>query len=112
MDFDKETKLISPTGQNGNGHNKNGYSLEETLKNRLVTSNKVAANAEEAAANQRVEGLIRDLLSELGEDPDREGLKLTPSRVRKSMAFLTDGYTKDPKEVMGDAVFEEHYDEM
>lgn len=67
---------------------------------------------EEEAANWRVEELIRQLLIELGEDPAREGLQLTPSRVRKSLAFLTGGYSTQPRDVLGTAIFEENYDEM
>lgn len=113
MDLEKQSELITLPDHNleiyRNGH-KDGHSA--TLKNRLLTTTKSGDTEEAEAANQRVENLFRQLLTELGEDPDREGLKMTPSRVRKSMAFLTDGYTKDPHEVLGTAIFEEHYDEM
>ena len=55
---------------------------------------------------------IRDLLSAIGEAPEREGLLDTPQRVRKSLAFLTQGYQQDPYEILGSAMFEEPYDEM
>lgn len=58
------------------------------------------------------EYLIRDLLSAIGEQPEREGLRDTPQRVRKSLGFLTDGYGRSPREVVGTAIFEEEYDEM
>ena len=58
------------------------------------------------------EDLIRDLLSAVGEQPEREGLRDTPQRVRKSLGFLTDGYGRSPREVLGTAIFEEEYDEM
>ncbi len=58
------------------------------------------------------EDLIRDLLLAVGEDPERPGLHDTPKRVRKSLAFLTEGYSQDPREVLGTAIFEEQYDEM
>lgn len=60
----------------------------------------------------RGEQLVRHLLDELGEDPSREGLVATPSRVWKSLSSLTDGYSQDVADVIGDAVFEEQYDEM
>lgn len=60
----------------------------------------------------RGEQLVRQLLDELGEDPSRDGLVATPSRVWKSLSFLTDGYSQDVADVVGDAVFEEQYDEM
>ncbi len=94
--------------------NGNELGLEHlpTLAARQLGSGKIGANPEEEAANARVEALFRQLLIELGENPDRDGLKLTPYRVRRSMAFLTEGYTQSPKEVLGTALFEEHYDEM
>jgi GTP cyclohydrolase I len=58
------------------------------------------------------EELVRDLLGQIGEEPDRPGLAGTPKRVRQSLAFLTQGYTQDPVEVLGSAIFEEPYDEM
>jgi GTP cyclohydrolase IA len=60
----------------------------------------------------RGEQLVQQLLDELGEDPSREGLVDTPSRVWKSLSFLTDGYGQDPVDVVGDALFEERYDEI
>ncbi len=59
-----------------------------------------------------VEGLIRDLLYAVGEEPERDGLLDTPKRVRKSLAYLTQGYEQDPREVLGTAIFEEDYAEM
>lgn len=60
----------------------------------------------------RGEQLVGHLIDELGEDPSREGLVATPSRVWKSLSFLTDGYGQEAADVVGDAVFEERYDEM
>jgi GTP cyclohydrolase I len=56
--------------------------------------------------------LVRDLLIELGEDPDREGLRKTPARVMRALKFLTEGYRKDTDELFNDAFFQEDYDEM
>ncbi len=56
--------------------------------------------------------LVRNLLAKIGENPDREGLRETPVRVEKSLAFLTSGYAQDPREVLQKAVFHEQYDEM
>ncbi len=53
----------------------------------------------------RVKELVRELLVEIGEDPDREGLLKTPERVAKAYEFLTSGYTMNPEEVVNDAVF-------
>lgn len=56
--------------------------------------------------------IVSRLLEELGEDPGREGLLRTPQRVWDSLSFLTDGYDRDPLDVVGDALFFEDYDEM
>ena len=58
------------------------------------------------------EELIRELLLRLGENPRREGLLKTPSRVAASLQFLTKGYTEDVKQLLNGAVFKEPYKEM
>ena len=54
----------------------------------------------------------KDILSLLGEDPDREGLQKTPMRVAKAMQVLTQGYQMDAHEVMRQALFKEDYSQM
>lgn len=61
---------------------------------------------------ENVEKLVTDLLKEVGEDSEREGLLKTPHRVAKSYEFLTSGYKKNIDEVLNGAVFNEKYDEM
>ena len=56
--------------------------------------------------------LIRELLLRVGEDPERNGLLKTPERVEKSLRFLTRGYQQSAREVIGDALFEEHHEGM
>ena len=56
--------------------------------------------------------LIRKLLAELGEDPDREGLLKTPERVEKALRFLTSGYSANIDEVLNGALFSVDYSEM
>jgi GTP cyclohydrolase I len=53
----------------------------------------------------RIEPLVRELLKELGEDPEREGLRDTPKRVAKALAFLTHGYRASLDEVINKALF-------
>jgi len=57
--------------------------------------------------HDKVEKLIHELLLELGEDPKREGLIRTPTRVAKSWEYITKGYTQDVKDVINGAVFHE-----
>ena len=59
-----------------------------------------------------MEDLIRRLLTELGEDPGREGLVRTPLRVAKAMKFLTSGYGANIDAIVNDALFTVDYSEM
>ena len=80
----------------------------------------IAVNKPVRRTAGRVEGLsefstqeiYREILSRLGEDPDRDGLVATPGRVEKSMEFLTKGYDEDPTQILRDALFDVDYDEM
>jgi len=55
--------------------------------------------------HDKVAGLVRALLPEMGEDPKREGLVNTPSRVAASFDFLTSGYRVNPREIIEKAIF-------
>ncbi len=59
-----------------------------------------------------IQGLIVQLLEELGEEPGRDGLVRTPERVAKAMRFFTSGYDEDPVAILNNALFEVSYDEM
>ena len=58
------------------------------------------------------EELHREIIRRLGEDPTRDGLRLTPERVAKAMTYLTSGYSQDPAAVLRGALFDVDYDEM
>ena len=60
----------------------------------------------------RLETHFRDILTELGEDPKREGLQKTPARVAKAWQELTSGYRVDIDAMINEALFTECYDEM
>jgi len=62
--------------------------------------------------NKDLANNIKSLLSEIGENPKREGLLKTPERVAKSMEFLTNGYVKNPSEILKSAMFTEDYSQM
>ena len=62
--------------------------------------------------NQDIANSIKTLLSEIGENPERDGLLKTPERVSKSMEFLTNGYEKNPTEILKSAMFSESYSQM
>jgi GTP cyclohydrolase I len=59
-----------------------------------------------------LEDIVRRLLEQLGEDPERDGLLRTPERVAKALRFLTEGYAQDPLAILNNALFEVSYDEM
>jgi GTP cyclohydrolase I len=61
---------------------------------------------------EEFEQAVTKVLELLGEDPTREGLLQTPSRVAKALKFLTEGYDQDPKEILNQALFSTSNDEM
>ncbi len=56
--------------------------------------------------------IYQEMLSRLGEDPNRDGLQRTPERMEKSLQFLTKGYTEDARKILRGALFNVEYDEM
>jgi GTP cyclohydrolase I len=60
----------------------------------------------------KIASVYVDIISELGENPKRDGLLKTPERVAKSLQYLTHGYEIDPEEILKSALFEEEYSEM
>lgn len=71
-----------------------------------------ASTPESAIYNTGMQDLIGRLLSELGEDPSREGLLKTPQRVEKALTFLTSGYRANVDDVLNGALFSVDYSEM
>jgi GTP cyclohydrolase I len=70
------------------------------------------AQNDEGLSGFSTQEIYREILSRLGEDPNRDGLMTTPERVEKSMTFLTKGYDQDPAKVLHGAMFDVDYDEM
>jgi GTP cyclohydrolase I len=60
----------------------------------------------------KLEALVHELLLEIGEDPEREGLVRTPRRVAEALRFLTSGYRSDAKRVINDAIFTQSTNSM
>jgi len=67
---------------------------------------------EAAASTDPIADNIRKTLTEIGEDPEREGILKTPARVAKSLRFLTSGYQQDVNKVVNGALYSVAYDEM
>ncbi|MGE4232736.1 MAG: GTP cyclohydrolase I FolE [Bacteriovoracia bacterium] len=59
-----------------------------------------------------MEELVKEILKQVGEDPDREGLLRTPQRYSKALRHLTEGYEQNPQKILTDAIFHENYSEM
>ena len=64
------------------------------------------------AAVDEMSGHVRALITQGGEDPQREGLVKTPERVAKALQFLTHGYGLDPAQILRSAMFREEYQQM
>jgi GTP cyclohydrolase I len=81
-----------------------------------MKSSKAVVKVMEPQARKRekesIAPLVRDIISELGEDPSRDGLIKTPERADKALRFLTSGYAMDVERIVNGALFEVQYDEM
>ncbi len=62
--------------------------------------------------SDRLVQLYREMLEEIGEDPEREGLLKTPERAARAFLHFTRGYRQDVKTVLNEAVFSEEYEDM
>ena len=73
-----------------------------------------SANGNQSVTLQKagLQEIYAELLRRVGEDPDRDGLRDTPLRMERSMAFLTRGYIQTVEEVLHEALFDVDYDEM
>ena len=72
----------------------------------------VAEDREKTGGARALEAAVRELLREVGENPKREGLLKTPTRVAESLRFLTRGYRQDIQRVLNGALYSTPYDEM
>lgn len=79
----------------------------------LGARERLESNNEESLGREaRIANAVRTILTELGEDTNREGLLETPERYARAMIFFTKGYEDNIKDVIKRAVFEEDHDEM
>lgn len=77
--------------------------------NRMRTKELVSARQ---GRQQELHELLRRLLTLLGEDPDREGLRHTPARMAHALRYLTSGYHQDPEKIINAAYYAVAYDDM
>lgn len=85
----------------------NMHQLEEMLE---VGKNGYSQNG--SGQKPAIEQAVRTILSNIGEDPDRQGLQRTPERVARMYDELTAGYHTDPITLINDALFDVDYNEM
>jgi GTP cyclohydrolase I len=78
-------------------HELNGYKKIDQYNDKLVES---------------ISDMYKNILDDVGENPQREGLVKTPVRAAKAMQFLTQGYDLNPAEVLRSAMFKEDYSQM
>jgi GTP cyclohydrolase I len=90
----------------GNGRDRAGDAAEAELTSPIVGHGSLAT------PNGPVEEAVREILVEMGEDPDRQGLRGTPDRVHRMYAELTAGYHVDPTRLVNGAIFDVDYSEM
>ena len=69
-------------------------------------------NIETLPITDQIKSYFEEIIYLLGENKTREGLLKTPERASKAMKFLTEGYEKDPKQILQSAMFKEDYNEM
>lgn len=94
----------------------NGYHKYETLSNGSnghSNGQAAAAGQQEtsAQAKQAIETAVRTILTNVGENPDREGLVGTPDRIARMYDEILAGYTTDPVKLVNGALFDVDYDE-
>ena len=93
--------------------------MSNTLENELKTMAEKDTNEGyeriDYYNNEKIDRLsahYSSIITELGEDVDREGLKKTPERVAKAMQYLTHGYDLDPEAILKSAMFKEDHNQM
>src|SRR5271154_3029215 len=82
------------------------------MRNKITMSQTTDISMPETAGSAKMAELIRKMLVQLGEDPNREGLQRTPERFEKALRFLTSGYRENPEKILNGAMFSVGYDEM
>lgn len=66
----------------------------------------------DTSSGETIADLVRKMLIQLGEDPNREGLRRTPERFERALRYLTSGYRQDPEKLLNGAMFSVCYDQM
>jgi len=88
-----------------------GDRVKSAAVKRIMAMPKAPISKSESA-QFALEKAYLEILQNIGEDPERDGLKRTPERTAKAIQFLTRGYEEDPAQLLRGALFEVDYDEM
>jgi len=87
-----------------------------TLDKKMIEENEMDGYAKIDQYNpkltEKISGYYSNIITELGEDVEREGIKKTPERVAKAMQFLLHGYSLDPAALLKSAMFHDDYKQM
>ena len=88
------------------------FSLGSPIISGIIDHFKNSGNAQQRRSAIELEDLVRRQLELIGEDPFRDGLLRTPSRVATALTWLTNGYASSVEEVVGNGIFEEAHSNM
>ena len=88
-----------------------GNRVKSGAAKRVMTMPKTTLQ-EQSQAEAALEKAYLEILENIGEDPERDGLKRSPERMAKAIRFLTRGYQEDPGQLLRAALFQVDYDEM
>jgi GTP cyclohydrolase I len=89
------------------------FNYPQTEMDEQVTNNQIILAVEPKELKQaRIEAAVQEILRDIGEDPQREGLLKTPDRVARMFEELTAGYHVDTEKLINGAIFNVDYDEM
>src|SRR5277367_3470428 len=89
-----------------------GTGETRAMRNKTTMSETTDIVVPETADSSAIADLVRQMLVQLGEDPNREGLKRTPERFEKALRYLTSGYGQNAEKLLNGAMFSVSYDEM
>lgn len=95
-----------------NGHGQHDDEIESIVEDHTIVSGQGKMEGMHFATHPEIEAAVHTILTSIGEDPEREGLRRTPRRVARMYDELTAGYRIDPEALINEAIFRVDYDEM
>jgi GTP cyclohydrolase IA len=81
-------------------------------KAKLSKKNNAVIDIKSKASTLSIASRMKEIITALGEDPEREGLLHTPQRTEKALRYLTSGYSADVRQIVNGALFDVKYDEV